>query len=198
MRKNLILLLVSLTLIISCSVSQPKGEESSEARLADMVLTDGRFTLYQKDERPIVFTASRASFYAADNSAEIDEIAFSQHDENGELTLEGSADYGELNTEDKRLMLKGNVRLESMENGMLIISEGPLFFDAESQEIELCVSGKENASVSVRLLAGAMGDHNTFEAPETVKPQNFTGFERCGSSVKMTLPACSVAAITLE
>ena len=54
----------------------------------------------------------------------------------GELTLEGSADYGELNTEDKRLMLKGNVRLESMENSMLIISEGPLFFDAESQEIE--------------------------------------------------------------
>ena len=68
----------------------------------------------------------------------------------------------------------------------------------ESQEIELCVSGKENASVSVRLLAGAMGDHNTFEAPETIKPQNFTGFERCGSSVKMTLPVCSVAAITLE
>ena len=68
----------------------------------------------------------------------------------------------------------------------------------ESQEIELCVSGKENASVSVRLLAGAMGDHNTFEAPETVKPQNFTAFERCGSNVKMTLPACSVAAITLE
>lgn len=136
MREKLILLLVSLTLIISCSVSQQNGEESSETRLADMVLTNGRFTLYQKDERPIVFTSSRASFYAADNSAEIDEIAFSQHDENGELTLEGSADYGELNTEDKRLMLKGNVRLESMESGMLIISEGPLFFDAESQEIE--------------------------------------------------------------
>ena len=60
------------------------------------------------------------------------------------------------------------------------------------------MSGKENASISVRLLVGAMGAHNTFEAPETVKPQNFTGFERCGGSVKMTLPACSVAAITLE
>ena len=67
----------------------------------------------------------------------------------------------------------------------------------ESQELDLRVSGKENAAVTVRVLAGAMDAHNTFDAPETVRIETFTDFARRDGGVQLTLPACCVAAIEL-
>ena len=66
-----------------------------------------------------------------------------------------------------------------------------------SQELDLRVSGKENAAVTVRVLAGAMDAHNTFDAPETVRIETFTDFARRDGGVQLTLPACCVAAIEL-
>ncbi len=68
---------------------------------------------------------------------------------------------------------------------------------SESQEIDLTAAGMEGASVSIRLLAGAMDAHNTFDAPETVKVESLTDFARRGGGVQFTLPPCSVAAVEL-
>ncbi len=48
------------------------------------------------------------------------------------------------------------------------------------------------------LTSGAMQDHNTFAAPETVKPQPFTGAQVNGNTLTVNLPAKSVVVLTLE
>ena len=60
------------------------------------------------------------------------------------------------------------------------------------------VPGKENAKASVRVLSGSMDAHNTFEAPEMVKPVSVTDFRQENGVLTVRVPACSVTAITLE
>ena len=82
------------------------------------------------------------------------------------------------------------------ENGHVLITVANLSAD-DSQPLSVWVRGKEQAEVSIRMLSGAMDAHNTFEEPETVKLCDFTDYTRKDGGVQFTLPACSVAAITL-
>ena len=82
------------------------------------------------------------------------------------------------------------------ENGHVLITVANLSAD-DSQPLSVWVRGKEQAEVSIRMLSGAMDAHNTFEEPETVKLCDFTDYTRKDGGVQLTLPACSVAAITL-
>ena len=54
----------------------------------------------------------------------------------GEIILEGRADYGELDTETERLHLRGNVMLNSRRDEMMIETDGELLFDTRTQEVE--------------------------------------------------------------
>ena len=128
--------LLILIFSISCTNSQSPEATGRELMLPDMVLDKGTFTLYQETERPIVFTAERASFYSADSRATIENISFTQSDVDGEIILEGRADYGELDTETERLLLRGNVMLNSRRDEMMIETDGELLFDTRTQEVE--------------------------------------------------------------
>ena len=59
------------------------------------------------------------------------------------------------------------------------------------------VPGREGAKASARTLAGVMDAHNTFEQPDAVKPVPLDVQWKDGS-LCLTLPACSVTAITIE
>lgn len=61
------------------------------------------------------------------------------------------------------------------------------------------LDGLNAATVTGRVLtAGAINAHNTFDAPETVKPVAFTGTQVSGGTLTVTLPAKSVVVLELN
>ena len=68
----------------------------------------------------------------------------------------------------------------------------------DAETLELRVPGKEQAKATVRVLTGSMDAHNTFDAPETVGITDWTDFRQENGILTVTVPACSVTAITLD
>jgi alpha-L-arabinofuranosidase len=65
--------------------------------------------------------------------------------------------------------------------------------------VEVRLDGVTGATVSGRILtAAAMDAHNTFAAPEAVKPQPFTGASLAGGVLKVTLPPKSVVMLDIR
>jgi alpha-L-arabinofuranosidase len=65
-------------------------------------------------------------------------------------------------------------------------------------EVKCEVRGMAVSSVSGRVLTGdSISAHNTFDAPETVRPVPFTDFKLSGDQLTVSLPARSVAALEL-
>ena len=61
------------------------------------------------------------------------------------------------------------------------------------------LDGLTAGTVSGRVLtAGVMNAHNTFDAPETVKPAAFTGAQVNGGTLTVTLPPMSVVVLDLQ
>ena len=67
--------------------------------------------------------------------------------------------------------------------------------DDEGEEVFVRLPGLKD--VSGRILAGAPADHNDFEAsPVAARP--FADFEEAQGGLRLRLPPCSVAALTLK
>lgn len=64
--------------------------------------------------------------------------------------------------------------------------------------VDCALLGRKAGKVSARILTGAMDAYNTFENPENVVLQDFTGVSVADDGLKFTLPACSVVEITVE
>ncbi len=61
------------------------------------------------------------------------------------------------------------------------------------------LTGVSPKAVTGRILtAGAIDAHNTFDAPDTVKPVAFSGASLAGGSLTVTLPARAVVILTLK
>jgi alpha-L-arabinofuranosidase len=68
-----------------------------------------------------------------------------------------------------------------------------------SQEVVVDLRGGSYSSVTGRVLAsGNMRDHNTFEAPEKVRPAGFTGARLKGSELRLQMPPCSVVVLLVR
>jgi alpha-N-arabinofuranosidase len=68
-----------------------------------------------------------------------------------------------------------------------------------SVEIDCKVQGAGADKVSGRVLtADAMAAHNTFDAPQAVRPAKFNGFKLDGDILTMTLPSKSVVVLEIE
>ena len=59
-------------------------------------------------------------------------------------------------------------------------------------EIEGILAETEIKEVKGTILMGEMHAHNTFDAPDTVHTESFTGCSAQGNKLKFTIPACSV------
>jgi len=71
--------------------------------------------------------------------------------------------------------------------------------DSKNQTISADINGIAFTQISGRMLASPrIQDHNTFDAPEKVKPVSFTGFKKDGSHLSVTLPPASVVVLTLN
>jgi alpha-N-arabinofuranosidase len=70
----------------------------------------------------------------------------------------------------------------------------------QATELNIDLRGLVNEQFSVTattITADSMDAHNTFEAPEVVKPQSFTAYEVNGYSLKLTLAPMSVTTISI-
>ena len=59
------------------------------------------------------------------------------------------------------------------------------------------MADKNLSKVSGEIVTGKMNAHNTFDAPDTVKTENFTA-ELCEGGISFNIPACSVLHLTAE
>ena len=133
--KRIISLLLAMLLLASCSFRSGDDEVHEKAYLPDIILENAKYTLGQGGERPVYIESSRMTFYSHDHKAVVEDISFISYDEDGEPSVEGSADHGEIDTETKRMDLSGNVRLRASDGGMMIEADS-LMFDSENEEIE--------------------------------------------------------------
>ncbi len=69
---------------------------------------------------------------------------------------------------------------------------------AEDVEIQLTKDGGAYNVCEASYITGAMAAHNTFEAPEVVKEEAFTAYEKTAEGLKVKLPACSVVSIRIK
>jgi alpha-L-arabinofuranosidase len=61
------------------------------------------------------------------------------------------------------------------------------------------VDGAASGAITGHVLtAASMDAHNTFENPHAVTPSPFTGFERKGEGITLTLPSKSVVVLEIE
>ena len=68
----------------------------------------------------------------------------------------------------------------------------------DNTEVEMILADVEAKAVKAAVLTGAMKDHNTFDAPETVKSVAFDDVKINGNKVVFTAPACSVLHLEVE
>ncbi len=68
----------------------------------------------------------------------------------------------------------------------------------ESYKIETEIVGKKADNIKARILTGQMEEHNTFDAPEMVKPKDFANISLTQEGLTLEIPPVSVIGITLE
>ena len=70
----------------------------------------------------------------------------------------------------------------------------------EEKEIEIAIAGDEHVySVKeAKVVSAEMHAHNTFDAPELVKEEEFTAYKKCADGIKIMLPPCSVVELRLQ
>ncbi|HET9511841.1 MAG TPA: alpha-L-arabinofuranosidase C-terminal domain-containing protein, partial [Sphingomonas sp.] len=64
--------------------------------------------------------------------------------------------------------------------------------------VSTTLTGVTASAVDGEILTGAIGAHNTFDQPDTVKPAAFTGASVSGGTLNVTLPPASVVVLTLR
>ncbi len=68
----------------------------------------------------------------------------------------------------------------------------------ESYRIDTEIAGFKATDIQGRILTGNICDHNTFEAPEQVKPKVFEQFSMTDKGLTFEIPAVSVVSLTLK
>jgi len=93
---------------------------------------------------------------------------------------------------------KINSSVSKDENGRIHISLCNIAHN-DTAEVECELRGVNVSKVSVkRLTSDKMNAHNTFDAPENIKPENLGNFEIKDNKFTVKMPAMSVAVLTLE
>lgn len=113
-----------------------------------------------------------------------------KYHQNAQL-LESFAETTEIGTDTHKVPdISESVSMDDA--GNIHITLGNLSLDT-AKEMEIEFSELKAKKVSASILTGEMNAHNTFEKPETVKEQDYTGFTvtECGA-IKLTVPPCSV------
>lgn len=85
----------------------------------------------------------------------------------------------------------------SVKDGKLTVTITNLSLDCD-YDIDMVLTEAQLKSVTGEIVTGEMTAHNTFDAPEVVKTEEFKGFEKTAEGLKVTVPAHSVIKISAE
>ncbi len=113
-----------------------------------------------------------------------------KHHQNAQL-LESYMETAEIGTEEYKVPdISESVSMD--EKGNIHITLGNLSPSADNS-IEIQFSDKKVSQITGTILKGDMAAYNTFDQPEQVKEESFTGYSITDQgSIKLTLPPCCV------
>jgi len=117
--------------------------------------------------------------------------------QDAELVESSLVNAGEIGTEEYKIPeLTESV---SVKDGILTITLANPSAD-KTNELEIDLLAKDSYEVVEAnvLTAADIHDHNTFENPEVVTEKAFDAYEINGSSIKVTLPSCSIVELRVK
>ena len=96
------------------------------------------------------------------------------------------------------------VKLPSIQHSASIAKDGTVHITLvnpsldEARELEIATRDRKPEQVQGEILTGKMDDHNTFDRPNDVKDQPFTGSAMAQDGLTVTLPPCSVVHLAIR
>jgi len=129
-----ILLLLIIPLLFSCTFSDENSTQHEKESHPTLILQNAKCVIGQNGENPIEVEGTKIEFYSDDNIAMISKLSFKQKDENGNVSIEGKADYCKMDTYSKTMNLDGNVSLVQSAQNMEIKADS-IYFDLNGEEI---------------------------------------------------------------
>ena len=97
-----------------------------------------------------------------------------------------------------------DVEIEAVSSTVSVNEEGDINITLtnisldEEQQVEIALGNVNVVSSNGSVLTASMNAHNTFEAPDTVKINDFDGYSINDGVVSVVLPSCSIVAITVK
>ena len=138
MKKILFLLISILILLSSCKKNESTAVSDNSGRekgiYPDIILENAEYHIGEDGSDPIYLKAGKITFYSADSYALTESMDFVSKDENGNITISGSAGKGWIDTEGSSMNLSEGVVFKDEERNMKIIADN-LIFDREEDTI---------------------------------------------------------------
>ena len=114
------------------------------------------------------------------------------------------ADLVESYIETKKIGLEDEHQVPNLTESASVDKDGNLNITItnlsvdEDYEIETSLVDTKASAVTASIVTNKMNAHNTFDAPSTVKDEEFKDIKVDGSKLMFTIPACSVMKITVK
>ena len=117
---------------------------------------------------------------------------YSAHQDND--LLESSIDTKKVGLEDEYMVPNLTESVSVDRSGKIIITVTNLSLDEEAM-IESVLLGANIKDVKAKIVKGKMDDHNTFDAPDVVKEEEFKNISFKNDKIRYTIPPSSVMCI---
>ena len=111
--------------------------------------------------------------------------------------LDSSVDNQKIGLEPEHMVVNLHESVSMSKDGKVHITLNNLSV-SESYTMDTILADATVKAVKGTVLTGGMNAHNTFEAPDQVKPSLFTDYKITGKGLEFTIPACSVLQLELE
>ena len=138
MKRTLFLLIFILPFLSSCKKDEgtvvSDNSEREKGIYPDIILENAEYHIGEDGSDPIYLKAGKITFYSKDGYALTESMEFVSKDENGDITISGSAGKGWIDTEGSSMNLSGGVVFKDEERNMKISAEN-LIFDREEDTI---------------------------------------------------------------
>ena len=109
--------------------------------------------------------------------------------------VSSSIETSEIGIEDEN-RVKNIYESCSVKDGVLTVTFANLSLD-ENYDVDIVLTEAEAKEISGEIVTGAMGAYNRFDEPDNVRSEEFNGFEKTGSGLKVSLPARSVVKLNI-
>ena len=138
MKRTLFLLIFILLFLSSCKKDEgtvvSDNSEREKGIYPDIILENAEYHIGEDGSDPIYLKAGKITFYSKDGYALTESMEFVSKDENGDITISGSAGKGWIDTEGSSMNLSEGVVFKDEERNMKINADN-LIFDREEDTI---------------------------------------------------------------